>query len=83
MVRTQIQLTEEQSRKLKRLAAREGVSVAEAVRRLIDTSAGDGETALTARYERAAALVGAFRDRDGATDVASEHDRYLAEVFNE
>lgn len=36
MVRTQVQLTEEQSLKLKRIAAREQKSVAELVRQAID-----------------------------------------------
>jgi len=36
MVRTQIQLSERQSRRLKALAAREGTSVAELIRRAVD-----------------------------------------------
>ena len=37
MVRTQIQLTEEQARRLKALAAEQGVSMAELIRRSVDT----------------------------------------------
>lgn len=36
MVRTQVQLTAEQVRALRRMAAREGVSVAELIRRSVD-----------------------------------------------
>jgi hypothetical protein len=28
-------------------------------------------------YQRAAALIGAFEDPEGATDLSSQHDHYL------
>ncbi|HYO48021.1 MAG TPA: hypothetical protein VEY33_15200 [Gemmatimonadota bacterium] len=34
------------------------------------------------RYARARGLVGAFRDREDAADVAEEHDRYLDAAFD-
>jgi len=78
VIRTQIQLTEAQARALRRLAAREGVSLAGAIRRCVDRAlAGDAERGEDA-FRRAAALVGAFRDRGGANDVAEGHDRHLA-----
>jgi len=80
MVRTQIQLTERQARELKSVAHRQGVSVAELIRRAVDK-------ALTAdiipdREEirrRARQAVGRFSDT--VTDVAEHHDDYLAEAF--
>jgi len=81
MVRTQIQLTEEQARRLRREARQQGISLAEAIRRCVDRSLA-GERADRAKlYERAAALVGRFADRKGARDLARAHDRYLDQAF--
>jgi hypothetical protein len=79
VIRTQIQLTEEQSRRLREIARRDGISLAEAIRRCVDRALAETSSDPGALYARAARLVGAFRDRDGATDVAEEHDRYLDE----
>jgi hypothetical protein len=79
MLRTQIQLTEDQARALKALAAQKGVSMPElirqAVERIIDES-DDRE-----RRRRALELLGKYRDP--ATDVARNHDRYLDEIYGE
>lgn len=81
MVRTQIQLTEEQARKLRRAARSQGVSMAEIVRRCLESGI-ETETANRAeRYQRAAQVVGAFRDREEAQDVSAEHDGYLDGAF--
>mgnify|MGYP001153423224 CR=1 FL=1 len=80
MVRTQVQFTEEQHRRLKALARRRGVSLSELVRRSVDVTleaeAAEGDE-IEARYRGALAIAGQFRDVDGATDVAVHHDRYL------
>jgi Ribbon-helix-helix protein, copG family len=81
MIRTQVQLTEEQARALKEIAHRENASVAELTRRAIDqwlqmTSA----IPMTERRRRALAVVGRFRS--GQTDVSERHDDYLAEAFH-
>jgi len=81
MVRTQIQLTEAQARRLRIAARREGISLAEAIRRLVDRGLADGKDARTRLYARAAEAVGRYRDRRGAKDVASGHDAYLDEAF--
>ncbi|HSN89790.1 MAG TPA: ribbon-helix-helix protein, CopG family [Anaeromyxobacteraceae bacterium] len=81
MVRTQIQLTEEQARKLRSQARREGVSLAEAIRRLVDRGLAEERADRRRLYERAAVVVGRFRDRRGAKDVATEHDAYLDEAY--
>lgn len=81
MIRTQIQLTEEQSAALKELAAREKVSVAALIRRGMDyylrvfASVSDEE-----RRQRALAIAGRFRTR--VSDLSTNHDRYLAEDYD-
>ncbi len=81
MVRTQIQLTEEQVRRLRKEARQQGVSFAEVIRRCVDSSLA-GEKADRAKlYERAAGLVGRFADWKGASDLARAHDRYLDRAF--
>ena len=82
MIRTQIQLTEEQAEQLRELAARLDVSAAEVVRRLIE-QAGRSAVARSEGEKRARALevIGMFAS--GRTDVSVEHDRYIAEAFSE
>ncbi len=79
MVRTQIQLSEKQSRALKELAAREGKSVAELIRTSVDILLqSHGTIDEKERRRRALAIVGKFQT--GVRDLAGEHDRYLAEA---
>lgn len=80
MVRTQIQLTERQSRRLKALAKRKGTSVAELIRRAVDHAS---DTSLTADEEeiRARALQVIGKYADTAPDVSEQHDLYLAEAL--
>jgi len=80
MVRTQIQLTERQSRRLKALAAQHSTSVAELIRRAVDHAI---DTELVADDEdiRARALQVIGKYSDTAHDVSEQHDRYLAEAF--
>ena len=77
MVRTQIQLTEEQLHQLRRAARAQGVSVAEIVRRCIDRAIDQEIPGRRSDYDRASRLVGAFEDREGAGDVSARHDAYL------
>lgn len=80
MVRTQIQLTEEQSHRLKAIAANEGVSLAEMIRRSIDQFVRTrGQISQVEKRKRALAVVGKYAS--GAGDVSVEHDRYLAESY--
>jgi len=81
MIRTQIQLTEEQARRLKRIAAERGVSVAEVIREAVDRLPDRDDRA--ERWARALAAVGKGHDREGATDVSVRHDDYLAEAYAE
>ncbi len=82
MVRTQVQLTEEQMRKLRREAAKRGVSLAEVVRVCIDRAFAQDAPDRRQLYARAARLIGAFEDREQATDLSAAHDRYLEEAFD-
>lgn len=77
MVRTQIQLTDDQARELKRLAAQRQVSMATLVREAVDQLLSADERA--ARWERALAAVGRFRS-DGS-DVSTNHDGYLDDAY--
>jgi hypothetical protein len=78
MIRTQIQLSETQADLLRTLAASEGVSMAELIRRAVDTMGHDRSLSDDAeRRRRAMALVGAFAS--GRHDISADHDRYLAE----
>lgn len=81
MLRTQIQLTEHQSTRLKAAAARRGVSMAELIRQGIDIMlAQSGERSPEEMYERAARAAGRFHS--GRRDVASRHDAYLTEELS-
>jgi len=80
MVRTQVQFTEEQIRKLKRLAAQQGVSLAELIRRSVDLLARtEGVTDEAAQRRRALDATGRFHS--GHKDLAAEHDGYLEEAY--
>jgi hypothetical protein len=81
MVRTQIQLTEQQARRLRAQARDRGVSLAEVVRRCVDKGLADESSDRAAQYDRAARLVGRFPTRRGTRDISSRHDRYLGEAF--
>jgi hypothetical protein len=80
MVRTQIQLTEEQAKKVKKLAAHRGVSMAEVIRGAVEeVIRSDAGAVPEERRRRALGIVGKFRS--GKTDVSGEHDAYLTEAF--
>ncbi|MBI1878607.1 MAG: ribbon-helix-helix domain-containing protein [Chloroflexi bacterium] len=80
MVRTQIQLTEEQSQTLKAIAQEQGVSIAELIRQSIDRFIRSrNQPTLDERRQRALSIVGIASS--GVPDLATEHDRYLAEAY--
>ena len=81
MVRTQIQLTEQQARRLRAEAHDRGVSLAEMVRRCVDRGLADDKPDRAALYERAAQLVGHLPARRGTRDISARHDHYLDEAF--
>ena len=80
MIRTQIQLTEEQAARLKTVAARRGISMAEVIRQAVDSAVSRSDDNYPdARYERARRIAGKFRS--GTSDISSRHDDYLAESY--
>jgi hypothetical protein len=81
VVRTQIQLTDQQARRLREQARDRGLSLAELIRRCVDKGLAEEIPDRAALYDRAARVVGRFRDRRGARDVSNKHDRYLDESF--
>ena len=81
MHRTQIQITEQQARKLRALAREQGISMSEVVRRCIDRQLGEEVPGRAELYARAAGLVGRFVDSAGAEDLSQEHDKYLDESY--
>jgi hypothetical protein len=81
MVRTQVQLTEQQARRLRAEAHNRGVSLAEMVRRCVDTGLADESPDRAALYARAARVIGRFPARPGRRDISASHDRYLDEAF--
>lgn len=82
MVRTQIQLTEEQLRTLKRLAEKESVSMAELIRRSVDYYiATTSESPVEERKQRLLSVIGI--GSSGISDIGVNHDKYLAEIYAE
>jgi predicted DNA-binding ribbon-helix-helix protein len=80
MVRTQIQLTEKQSKSLKRIAASRHRSVAELIRQAVDNMIRSSALVdIEERRKRALAAAGRFSS--GLRDLSTEHDKYLAEAF--
>ncbi len=69
-------------RRLKALAKRQGISVAELIRRAVDR-ASDAALAADEEEVRARALTVIGKYADTAPDVSEEHDRYLAEAVQE
>ena len=82
MVRTQIQLTEDQVKDLKRMAKKQGISFAEIMRRSADRTRREGYApSKDELWDRAMRAVGC--GNSGLHDVARRHDDYLAEAYDE
>ncbi|TAN24441.1 MAG: ribbon-helix-helix protein, CopG family [Acidobacteria bacterium] len=82
MVRTQIQITEQQARFLRQKAHDDRVSLSEIIRRAIDQAAATEQAKrddLAAKYVRAQRFIGSATPLHGETDIAENHDRYLNE----
>jgi Ribbon-helix-helix domain len=77
MIRTQIQLTDDQAQALKALSAKTGLSIAELVRRGLIPLLRSGSTEHEARARRAVEVIGRFHS--GKADISTHHDRYLAD----
>jgi len=80
MVRTQIQLPEEQVAMLKKMAAADNKSMAEIIRQSVDFFAKSKSLDNDAQ-RRKRALAAAGRFSSGIKDLSASHDDYLAEAF--
>jgi hypothetical protein len=81
MIRTQIQLTEEQSTRLRHVARRSGVSTAEVIRRSVDRYLEQEAAAAPGAATRLAALEVIGRFNSGLSDISERHDDYLDEAY--
>ena len=90
MIRTMVQLTEEQIQALKGLAKTRKTSVAKLVRESVAQYVIAIPTELSRAEKRKRALAAIdyiennpdkFRDIEGKTDVAVNHDKYLEEIY--
>jgi hypothetical protein len=79
VIRTQVQLTDQQSLALKEAAAARGVSIAEVIRQALDQHLAD--QAGGSRRQRAIRAIGGYRS--GRHDVSVRHDDHLADAFAE
>jgi predicted DNA-binding protein len=79
MIRTQIQLTGEQAKRLRDVAAAEGRSMADVIRESVDAYLAEAPLRRSADALRTEALALAGKYQSGLGDLAADHDRYLAE----
>jgi hypothetical protein len=79
MVRTQIQLTDEQASLLKEMAHESNQSIAAIIRKALDQFLLKQRPNRRTLYRQALAAVG--KHQAGVHDVSTEHDRYLEEEF--
>ena len=81
MIRTRVQLTENQMATLRHLASITGKSISEQIREGIDLYlAGRRAPKREDPVEQAMRVAGTFSS--GLTDVSAEHDRHLAAAFS-
>lgn len=81
MVRTQIQLQEQQVRNIRKVIAKEHISMAHFIRRSIDVAIQEHNGSLRTETRREKALTAVGCLNDPATDLASNHDQHLAEAY--
>ena len=82
MVRTQIEITEEQAAGLRTLSAERRQPVTELIRMCID-SFQRNQAAVERQRRIAQAKSAAGRFASSRPDISAEHDKYLAEAFGE
>ena len=82
MVRTQIQLTEGQSSHLREIALAENVSIAELIRRSVDTYLQSyTDPSFEERKRNALSIIGIADS--GLGDLSANHDVYLTDAYEE
>ena len=82
MIRTQIQITEQQAAVLRAMSAERRRPIAELIRMSIDSFL-QREAGIGGDLKRARAKSVAGRFASSLSDVSSEHDKYLAEVIGQ
>ncbi|PKO01738.1 MAG: hypothetical protein CVU43_11540 [Chloroflexi bacterium HGW-Chloroflexi-5] len=79
MIRTQIQLTPEQAKSLKKISKKENKSVAELIRISVDRLIkSDGTITDELSKQKAYSVIGKLK---GPKDLAEKHDNYLEDTF--
>lgn len=73
MIRTQVQLTEDQAARVKRLAAQRGTSIATIIRDALDEALRQNEQ--DDLWDRAFSTAG--MGKSGSSDIGRRHDSYL------
>lgn len=82
MIRTQIQLTEEQARNLRMLAHETDMPMAELIRRAIDDLlVKSGRISASERRRLLLSIAGKYDS--GLADVSARHDDYLDEIYGQ
>ena len=82
MIRTQIQLPDEQVAMLKKMAAARHQSMAEIIRQAVDFFAKTQHSERD-QHRRKRAMSAAGQFRSGIKDLAVEHDSHLTEIFGQ
>lgn len=80
MIRTQIQLTDEQYKRLKEIGHRNHKSLAELIRGAVDGLLMSEQPDRAALYRQAQTVVG--KHVAEAENIAVEHDRYLDDAYS-
>lgn len=81
VIRTQIQLKEQQMQALKARASQDHVSVSELIRRAVEAwFASEGLNSPEMRRRRAIEATGRFAS--GQHEVAKRHDEHLADIYS-
>ena len=81
MVIRQIELTEEEDRRLEEVASRQGRSVSELLRERVDAVLREEKAEVPREELKRRALAALGRFDSGLPDLATNHDRYLEEDF--
>ncbi len=89
MIRISIQFTEEQIKLLKTMAKARKTSVAKLVRESVTLFLANNPDEAIRKVKRQRALEGLkkikemkFRDSEGKTDLSTNHDKYLDEIYS-
>ncbi len=80
MVRTQIQLTEEQAKRLREMALESHESIASLIRRAVDQFLLSGKRDRSYLFRIAESVVGKYKSDKG--DISVKHDQYLDKDFD-